>query len=174
MRLSISPSGFLKLFMDKKFRTKDMAADYLDSIAAEARNLAEVWEQVVDELMTGSGEMGEDDPRIKDKLQEYKEPNAPYYYRLMNFYKEVSHVTAGRIDQEKREGFIDRLGWLLYNRKVTLKAYREALRHVKMSVFVDDQNSLHDFRDLTKLCNALHREAAAIEALAKSVRAKAG
>ena len=55
MALSINPATFIELFFNKKRRSRESAAAYLDSIAAEARNLANVWEIVVDEVTKGSG-----------------------------------------------------------------------------------------------------------------------
>jgi len=175
MGLSISPSSFLKLFVDKKHRTKDKVADYLDSIAAEARALAEVWDVVVTELANESKAVNvHTDDRLTAILREFKEPNAPHFCRLRVFYKELRLVTDGKLPAKHQENIASALSNLLFGREVTLKRYQDTVRGLQQSVFVDDESTLDDFQDLAKLCNALHREAAAIEVLAKTVRAQAG
>jgi hypothetical protein len=92
----------------------------------------------------------------------------------MHFYQQITQATEGRLKTEWKESVIDCLGRLLYDREITIKTYRKALNGLKTSIFVEDTNALDDFKDLAKICNALHREAAAIEVLAKTIRTRSG
>ncbi len=173
--LSLNPMSILDYFRSKENRNRDQVASYLDEIANDAKALAEVWDSVIKDLIQRKGHFNLDHHSdLLNRLEAFKEPNAPYFTRLAAFYRSISQATAGKLDPAKLDSVVIHLGHLLYDREITLKTYQSALAELRQSVFLSADNHSADFQDLSKLSAALHREAAAIEVLAKTIRVQQG
>jgi uncharacterized membrane protein YadS len=57
---------------------------------------------------------------------------------------------------------------------VTLSSYERALQTEQNALLFGEGNTVNDFEDVTQLAQALHREAAALGVLAKTVKVKLG
>jgi len=173
MGLSINPLTLLDSFLKGRYRSRDQVADFLDEVAKEARVLAEVWDEAIKQLLSSTGEF-KPDSKIRGVLWQYDADNAGPFFRLREFYYQFSRTMEGKLDNESRSGIINHLGSLLYTRDITLLAFQKAVKDVDGSFFVENDNSIEDFKDLSRLALALHREAAALDVLAKSVRVRQG
>jgi len=168
MGLSLNPLDVFKIFQDKKSKNRELVADYLDSIAKEAANLALVWEEVARKVINGDWAGDRETLSRIDKYQLAQ--NAPYYYRLSSFYEDISNALEGHISLEKRGNIIDHLGYLLMRRNITKDRYESMVSNLKQTWFIDDSNTIQDFSDLARSVEALHKEAAALDVLAKKFR----
>lgn len=173
MGVSINLLSLLETLLKSRYRSRDRIADYLDQVAAEARTIAEIWDTVISELQSGAGKFSPDS-NLRNVLARYNAPNAGPFFRLDEFYHEFSKATDGKLDKEWRENILSHLGGLLYHRDITLEKYQEALKNIHNPIFVADDNLLADFKDLSHLSMALHKEAAALDVLAKSFRVVQG
>ena len=99
------------------------------------------------------------------------EMHSESFYRVRQFYDSVWLATEGVLDADRRESIVYQLGAMLQTRAMTLSQYRQYVENLEESSFVDDQNQLEDFKDFSRLVDALQREAASIDVLAKSIRA---
>jgi hypothetical protein len=103
-------------------------------------------------------------------MESYWTENAGPFSRLWSFYYEFSKTAEGRLDEEWRENIMNHLGTLLSQRDLTLTTFTQAVSKVSISILFDADNSLEDFKNLSSLSMALHKEAAALHVLAKSYR----
>ena len=170
MRISINPVALLDFLLKSKFNSKQKVVEYIESIADEADSLARVWEEVVNELQKKDcAEIGN---KQSMELEKYKEPNAPYYTRLMEFYHNLSIAVGGKIEERWHDSMALHLGNLLYHRELTLKNYVNSIERMSNPIiFVDEDNQTVNLKDLIESVAVLHREAGKIHALARMVRA---
>lgn len=80
----------------------------------------------------------------------------------------------GKLDNNVRENIMNHLGSLLYKRELTMAAYQRTVDEISKSLFIASDNSLEDFKELSSLSIALHKEAAALDVLAQSFRVRQG
>lgn len=170
MVLSVNPSDILKLFSEKYYRDKESIVSYIESIAEAAASLAKVWELIRNDLAKGVCEISKH-PELMLVLEQNLFVNASPFYRLQRFYENVSTVAEGRINKEREEDIVHCLGTLLRSRQITRETYEHALSRMRLSFFFDSENSIEDLRELSKAVDVLQREAAALDVLAKTIRA---
>lgn len=172
MGLSVNPLYLVETFLKGRYRNRDQVADYLDQVAIEAQALADVWDKVISELLCN--EVFVLDRKTEQIIDGYHYDNAGPFSSLCYFYQQFTTATEGKVSEEWRNTIMNHLGALLRERNITLETYREALLNVKHSAFISPDNASDDFRDLSRLSMALHREAAALGVLAKSFRVAQG
>lgn len=170
MGVSINPVTLLELLLEKRFRNKQKVVEYLESIAKEADSLANVWEQVVHDLVE------QKNAKIREKylneLSKYHQPNAPYYTRLAHFYEYLSVAVGEKLENKWHDSMAFHLGSLLQQRELTLKEYRKSVTMLnKNPIFVADSNDTANLKNLAESVSVLQKEAAEIHVLAKTIRA---
>jgi len=173
MGLSINPASLLDVFIKRGYRNRDHVADFLDEVAEQAQTLAKIWDRVIDDL---SGETGKfkPDANALEILRRYDTDNAGPFSQLQEFYRCFSATMEGKLNEEWHRNIIGHLGALLRKRDLTLETYQRVVSGISKSSFVDNENSLEDFKDLSRLSIALHKEVAALVVLAHSFRVRQG
>ena len=174
--VSVNPASLLDilaLLLRRKKERKDKVIEYVESIANEAASLAGVSQKLFDELAQGKSITPETHPELADEIHRHSMPNAPNYTRLLEFYNWVSAALGDKLDGWHRDSLVDHLARLLRARDLTLQAYRTAeSKYVRQPVFfLGSDNETVDVGDLAQSVAALHREAAALHILAKTLRA---
>lgn len=173
--LSLNPMSVFEYFRNKGNRNRDQVADYLDQIANEAKALADVWDAVIKDFQLHQGRFNvEDHQQLLSNLEIYAVSNAPHFARLNMFYREVSKAAEGKLKPRDLDSVAMVLGNLLYQREVTLEKYQSQVQQLRASIFVAADNKLSDFQELSTLSAALHKEAAALDVLAKTIRVQLG
>ena len=156
---------------NRRERTRTELVEHLESIAKDARELAEVWSKIYVELAT----TGQADLSVTLPVEVRAFINGPaqgtIYGRLEAFYKSASKVVGGRMDDEWRTTIFDCLGRLLYERRITKKSYVDALNTVRSKFVLSDTNHGIDWTDFTHAIEALRKEAAALDVLVASYKA---
>ena len=169
MGLTIDPSKITDLFLQRRSNSRQAVAEYLTKIAEEATALAEIWEDIAQELPDKTVDLREG--TIATRLRRYNTPNTGPFYRLAIFYESLSSAIGGKVDHDFQESFVSRLGHLLYSRNLTLKEYQELVQKDNVpNLFLDASTRPDDFLQLDSLVEALHREAAALHVLAATYR----
>ena len=178
MAFSMNPANLLDvvaLLLRRKKEKKEKVVEYVESIAQEAASLAGVWQKLFDDLARGASVTPEMSPLFATEIRRYKEPNAPYYTRLVGFYNWMSVALGDKLDSYSRENLISHLANLLQARNLTLQLYRETTEeYEKYSgpiFFLESNNKQIDVKDLAQAVAALHKEAAALHVLAKTLHA---
>lgn len=141
MGLSINPASLFEVLLKSRQRNRDLAANYLDAVAEEARILAEIWDRVIEDLSNETHRF-EPDKRALEVLREYKSPNFHPFSRLEEFYYSISRTVQGKLDKECHENVMLHLGSLLYNRNLTLETYQRTVDRISRSSLVESENSL--------------------------------
>jgi hypothetical protein len=165
MALSINPLEIFELIQKKKLAGREQTADYLDAIAAEAANLANIWNQVAARLLRGSWD------NYNEMVQYVDSQQIAPRFRLEHFYREITSTLENSMSRARRETVISIISKLLFQRDVTRSIYDDFMSKVNQSVFLDNRNNTTVFVDLAQSTIALNREAAALFVLAKSYRA---
>jgi hypothetical protein len=180
MAISLNPANVLDILgflLKRKKESREKVVEYVESIAEEASSLAAVWQKLFDELASGATVSLDKDPALASEIRKYSQPNAPHYTRLMEFYNWASAALGDKLDTYHRASLADHLGGLLRTRDITLQSYRESYdwlerRRGGQALFcLDSASAGVDVRDLAQSVAALHREAAALHVLAKTLRA---
>lgn len=148
---------------------KEELYNYLDSIAEEAKSLATVWQSVYESLGDKPIKI-ENNNTWRNEFDKFSVPNAPYYARLATFYDYLTVATKGDYSKKHRDNFVSHLSVILYIREATLKEYRNRLKKINSSIIVATDNPIEDIRRLSESVLFLHKEAAALEVLAKTIR----
>ena len=169
MGLSINPLSLIDSYFNRRYRDHDELADFLDEVATEANVLANIWDKAIDDLQTGTGRFNPD-TKTRLILDRYLYMNTGPFSRLQEFYYVFSKTVEGKLDNEPRENVMTHLGTLLVQRDLTLRTFAEAVSKINNAAFVEADNSAEDFKNLSTLSMALHKEAAALHVLAKSYR----
>jgi hypothetical protein len=169
MGISINPLSLLEFLLNRRFKTKEKVVEYIESIADDAEGLARVWGQIVDGLQRKDS-VTVSDRQIRE-LEKYKEPNAPYFSRLMEFYSYLSVAVGGKLEDRWHENIAECLGQLIYFRKLTFQEYLKAIDRLSVnSTFLDEDNRSADLKDIVQSVSVLQKEAAKIRVLAKTIR----
>ncbi len=200
MGLSINPVSLLVHFLARKKEDRERVADFLDSIADDAAELASVWEKVVNDIISGSRISNETNKvshnLLKGKIFPFDmksflnellmeklnpsplvnpsqlplQPNIAALSRLLEFYSKVSTV-MGKSFKHDMESVLFHIGRLLQSRNITKKLIEDKLSSIQNPFFFDNTNSDEDLLELIKSVKVLHKEAAAVAVLAKTFRA---
>ena len=182
MELSINPSQILKLLSNKKTKEKEAVFDYLDSIAEEARELVEIWESIVRNASANKARwIYVDFPSIRTSIDldplddpDFTTSNSAMYSRLALYYWHVTPALRGRIKEHWQNSFMLQLSVLIEPRNLTKEAYEKFISGIRDPFFFDKRNSIDDLKEFSQSVLALQREAAALEVLAKTIRAAGG
>jgi hypothetical protein len=180
MAISLNPANLLDILgflLKRKKESREKVVEYVESIAEEASSLAAVWQKLFDELASGATVSPDEDPVLAGEIRKYSQPNAPHYARLMEFYNWASAALGDKLDTYHRASLADHLGALLHARELTLQSYKESydrlerFRDGQALFFLDSESASIDVRNLAQSVAALHKEAAALHVLAKTLRA---
>lgn len=103
MGVSIRPDSWLFSWIKDKQERKIRIADYLDEIATEATNLANIWEQVVNSIES-KGSTSTQEHEVWNQLLSYPKrariTNGMQFSRLDEFYKGASSVLGNNHKEE--------------------------------------------------------------------------
>jgi ACT domain-containing protein len=175
MKLSINPTSYIIKWMDNKREGQLRLADYLDSIASEATNLATVWQELAEEII----KLNKIDPYKNEKVMEFiKLPdghefmNSIPYSRLDSFYKDASDVLSKHDNHKDIDPLIFKVSSLLNERNLTKNLVESQLSGISKESFYDESNHNSSIHTLKGSIQAMHNEAATLEIFAKSFRAK--
>jgi len=173
MGISINPDSWY-LHWAKNKKDKEIAiANYLDEIALDATNLANIWENIANAILT-EGTVSQDNNALWKKLLSRPEltrySNSVSRSRLDEFYDSVSKV-MGENHQKETDYIVNRIGFILYKRELNLKIVEEELNRIKSAKFFDDKNYKADIK-LIDSVEIFHKEAASLYIFAKEFRAK--
>jgi hypothetical protein len=167
MAITLSPLDVWKIFKDSKRSDKQEIAAWLDAVAGDARDMAEIWAEVYQRYCAGN----EDQRAVLHRANALASNRAPYY-RLREFYKSASQVIGARVKRNFHDDFDLHIGSVLDAREAALRAYQVILYyHAGVRFFVEDDNYGRRVYDFKQAIEALNSEAAAIEVLAKNFRA---
>lgn len=141
---------------------------YVQVIASDANAIANIWSKILEDLEQGIA--------FKDKSYLYeleikygynKEPNAPYFYRLEQFYDLLTKVPQNSLDSTWIHQLSESLDKLKYARPAMLEAMRS------IAIGQEEAGQSDDLEELKKLNNSvilLHQEAAKINTLVYELR----
>lgn len=174
MGLSLNPANILFKYIDNKKEKDIRIAEFLDDIASEATNLAEVWEDCVDRLKT-EAHIDVFDIKSGKSFHAVSHPgrymNARPLSRLEEFYRNVSSVLDVK-HNEKTDAVICKIAKIIQQRNIAKNLVEENLKNTKDAIFFDKNNASDSLYTLENSVVAMHKEAAALHVYAKSFRAK--
>lgn len=169
VEVSLNPVDVIKLVTDYYKKRSDHVENLLNSVAKEARAIANIWDEAIQELARGALSPTKA-KRFSERLYAAsKTPNAPDFARLREFYYVISGGVRG-LSSTNQELALTYIGQLIIDRDVTKAAFERAVNADRKPVFLDPSNTLKMFNDIRASVDALHREAAALEVLAKTYR----
>jgi|SRR5689334_23429409 len=181
MTFSISPERIIQMLFDNKKEEKEQIATYLDAIASDAKLLSDIWQDIWDKSRNRAFSLQIDadnlDKPLRQRIKQFHEsdwtltPNGKIISRLMNFYRHLSSVIGGKVNSDFHNLFSFHLGFLLENREITKQTFDKVVPLINGDLFLDAENSRVKIQEFSQLVEALNREAAALEVLAKTYRA---
>ncbi|MCU7843752.1 MAG: hypothetical protein KZQ93_07910 [Candidatus Thiodiazotropha sp. (ex Monitilora ramsayi)] len=171
MGISINPAAFLDFLVKRKFENKRKAAEYLETITEDAEHLVGVWRNIVDQLCSGK-QSCQLSPEQLLKIEEHSYDNAPYYSRLMEFYRYLSVALDGKVEERWREDLISTISSLIRHREITTKDYEKAVKEIQRdSVFIDEDNNMSNLSSLIESVAVLEKEVASLRVLVATIKA---
>jgi hypothetical protein len=171
MPFSISPTEIFKLLEARVTGRKSTVADYLDGVATEATALAQIWERAAKAVLVGNAQDYPPEQRRHDIFAATSlSANSPRLYRLQEFYRTLTIAIGGKISPELQTDLMDHLARILLQRELTRKSLEDAVPLLANARFFDTQNTPREIQTLLDSVEALHREAAALDVLAKTYR----
>ena len=151
--------------------TRDQVCDYLDSVAAEADQLAAVWREIGRNLNANHNLDVKSIVAAEDKYQVVPRPNEPFFSDLRAFLYYLPQAMGNRLDPALKLEVTNQLTQLLQYRN----ASDEALQRYLQTLSQDAASSTADHRTslgvLNKAIADVQTTAANLHALAKAVRA---
>jgi len=169
MGFSLNPINAIKVFIENKRYGKESAAEYLESVAEEASNLAEIWQEIVKEI-SQSGTFDVPDHIINNLLMSgIPMCNSCQYRRLEEHYKQVSSV-LGRNYNDELNSIIFHIGSVIKKRNLTKELVIKELDAIKKAKLFHKENNHSNFNSLHESIDGLHKEAAALHVRAKAFR----
>ena len=184
MGLSFNPTDLFRLLIDGRKDRRARVSAYLDGVAADARELADIWTEAWRVGKAGGGEVARDlVPRLF-RLDPNMNPaderrNIRPFSRLTEFYKGLSSVLGSKGDPEFHQRFNHHLAVLLQTRNLSAEAFsslpwdtpRRSSEQASSFVWASSDNGGAAPRSVSELIEMLNREAAALEVLAKQFKA---
>jgi len=173
MGISIRPDKLLLLFFDNKKERKLRIAEYLEEIAQEATNIAEIWDKVLTALSSNS--KLDSGSRIKlDKLLGRPEGcrmiNGMPVSRLQSFYESASSV-LGSENRDDLEYILFRISYILKERGFTVGMVQKELSTIKKAKYFDDKNKTSNTLSIADSIDIMYKEAASLYVFAKEYKA---
>jgi hypothetical protein len=180
MGLSLSAEKLLEMLFKQRKDRKEQIALYLELVAEDAKTLAEIWQNAIQETkrrfkantVIFAAETQEDIDQTDYMLhcaRIYSANWAPFY-RLEATYYDATNVLGGRVKSEFQNLFLHHLAKLILERNKAKEALTEVNRLTTASLFVDDQNRGQSINDFVELVEIIQREAATLEILARRFR----
>ena len=172
MQLSISPNFWVFNFL-KNAEERDLKiADYLDSTADEATNLARVWENVA-ETVLATNVADASSNSSWSRLIERPEwtiysKNIPKS-RLEMFFERVSKV-MGKGQRGSMDYLICKMGSILQKRRLTKEIIEEEFKLIKSPKFFDKNNRMHEDVNITESISLMNSEAEALTSFSREFR----
>ena len=152
--------------------TSESVLLYIDSIAREAEAFASIWAEIADDLERKN--VSRDKLSMDELEHKYgfkNEPNAPYFYRLLNFYRFLPEVVEHSVNPEWIESLTYSLNSMVIERDKLLGLFSGFSSDSTAAAFFSKSNTKDDLRTLRSSVILLQREASAIEALSQALRA---
>ena len=156
----------LRLWDRWRNKRGQQVACYLDKLAIEATELAEIWQKVVEDLEKDNAISIDNQKLINGLVElppEYRMRNTRAYSRLENFHRDLSQVLSDNSSSDYVEPILLSVSSLLIN--------RNSLRH---RIGIDDNAIDRDalpFSSLVDTVQKMHEEAAELHACANRYRA---
>jgi len=174
MGISINPASVVFKWLDDRRDAQVRKADYLDSIAEVAAELATIWQDVVAKVAFAKTV---DVRECKGANSMLVHPpnttlcNTGTISRLEAFYNRVSDI-LGKENQSDVDPIVFHIASIIQKRYLTKALVEAELLGIEMAGFYSSDNTLDAVQTLEGSVLALHREAAALDIFAKSFRAK--
>lgn len=163
MDLTAPITNVLEFFLKRKGERRERIANYLDSIAADARAIAEIWCEILNKYNEGI-----EDPLTDKKIHKsiadlgiYTRGQVYRFYKLDGFYKDISKVIGGtndKIEDALQVSVTHALGSILQHRSLAKHHVDLALARVNRSIFLDETNYHSDVKDIEKAVQAIQKE----------------
>lgn len=173
MGISIRPDAWLLKWIDNKKERKLRTAEYLDEIAREATNIAEIWDRVLTAL-SSNGQLDTDSQTQLLKLLSRPEGsrmvNVQPVSRLENFYHSASSI-LGSGNKDDLEYILFKISFVLKERNLTVDLVQKELSAIKNAKYFDDKNK-NNIMTIADSIDLMYKEAAALHVFAKNYRAK--
>ena len=175
MKFSIRPDHLIFSWIKNKNEKKLRIADYLDEISSEASELANIWDRIVNVIIT-DGKIGKNEHLALEQWVELPEQfryvNRRVHTRIEKFYGGVSTV-LGNENKELMESLLFRIGHIIQQRNLTQKFVEENLNGTKSRLIIEYKKSDKDSKiNLLESVKKLNEEVAELHSLAKEYRAK--
>jgi hypothetical protein len=151
-------------------RRRELAAMFISQMAEEANSLARVWKEVVDLLENAESVNIQDSDKLNAEIERHRWGQMPHYYKLREFYSYLADITKVSLSDKYADNIVMRISALLNEREITKALYDKAIKQMDTTVLVDERSRELDFSKLRDSVDALHKEAAAIEVLAYTIR----
>jgi hypothetical protein len=159
----------IELLFGRSDASHAQIADFLDTIASDASELAHVWHEAL--ALFDSGRDDADRLVSKYDLKAFGPDQGYGYSRLEAFYRSFTTVVGARLTAERQDHFIMALGSLLQARRLARVEVERAIARTSGSALLSLDGELQDVHDLRTAVDQLQREAATLSVLAKSYRA---
>ena len=170
MKFSINPVAVYKMISEQRNSSKIQVSEYLELIAKDARDLADIWRRIGEDVAKNGSANIHNSNAFNDFYCTFGPLNGAPYNRLCHFYDQISLVTHRKVDAHLRKSFISHLSSLIVQREVTIETYLNMIKNGQHTLFIGKSNSLCDFKDFGNLIQGLNKEASALEVLAKTIR----
>ena len=147
----------------------ESAHKYIESVAIEADELANIWHEIVTSIINGNN-------IDKDKLVElgahkYIPRNASPYSKIHNFYSSVSKSIGYYGKNHLVDEVAYRIGTILVDRDNANNLFTKLLDNVNNDAYFSELNHDSVLTDLSSSVTALRNEASALLSLAKTIEA---
>jgi hypothetical protein len=172
MALSLNPTEILKLFSDSRKNHKEQLAVWLDSVAADAREVADSWKVLRDKILEGDPSIALDRRALKRNMR--MNCNFRPMSRLSGYYNTASRVVGGKIPPQVHEELSRTLANMILKRRLALSLYEDILLQPQVldAIQIAEESEVEvDMSDFDEVVQILCLQAGALEVLAKNFRA---
>jgi hypothetical protein len=172
MGVSINPFEFLKVMKEKRDMNRAQVIDWLESLREDARLLAETWMNIAEQLETSrdAANLGDDLTELRTRMTF----QLSLASRVQEFYNLATMASGGRVVQDIWQGFIRRLGNVLYQREITRKETEALLLELRTrydASLLDSKNDLKRLMTVRDAASLLQREFAALDVFIQTIKA---
>jgi hypothetical protein len=147
--------------------TPESVLSYIDSVAREADALANVWDDIANDFESGSR-------TLTSKYRFSSAANEPYFSRLSEFYELLPEAVGDRLDETWMRRLAQSAEVIIMAREDAQETLKQLSSQLGDPAFLERANTREGLQTLRASVIVLQREAAALEALSKAVRASVG
>ncbi|KOF50400.1 hypothetical protein ACX07_06915 [Vibrio parahaemolyticus] len=169
MGITINPLEIINILDSRRRRKNENAQQFIERIAIEADDLANIWEEIVKSLIAGN----EIDRQSLRKLgaSRWIPENSIPYTRIEHFYQSISKSLGNNNSQHLIDVVTNHVARILVGRREVNSSLNELLEHVDSDVFFSDLNQELAIKDLAEIARVLRNESAALYVLSKQIEA---